>query len=274
MPGRIHATAVLSVAIIALMAVTACSGGDRPDRFILATTHTLEDSGLLDTLTARYAVEHPGQRMDVVVAGSGEVLAIGERGDADVLLTHAPEEERAFVEAGHGTARIPVMHNTFVIAGPTDDSAGVAMANSAADAFTRIARSTSTFVSRGDDSGTHHKELSVWALAGTKPAAVRYIEAGAGMADALRVASERRAYILTDIATFLTIKDRLDLELLYQGDAVLRNEYSLIVVATARNPSRAAELETWITSAPVQQRIGQFGRSAFGRPLFIPDAGK
>ncbi len=267
---------VRSVALAALcvMALASCGGETRAsDRFILATTHTLEDSGLLDSLTAGFAADHPEHPMDVVVAGSGEVLAMGSRGDVDAVLTHDPAGETAFVAQGHGLERRPVMHNTFVIAGSTRDSARVARAPSAVDAFTRIRTTGQPFVSRGDDSGTHRKELSIWKAAGGKPQA-NYIEAATSMADALRVANERHAYILTDLATFLTIKDRLDLELLFQGDTVLRNDYSMIVLTRARNAAAANAFADWITSVPVQKKIGQFGRSAFGRPLFSGDASK
>ena len=275
---------MLLAALYAVLVVGCSGSGDSDKRLLLATTHTLEDSGMLDSLVAQFRASNPAERLEVIVAGSGEVMAIGERGDADVLLTHTPDAERTFVAAGHGVARRPVMRNSFVIAGPTTDPARAAMASSAADAFTRIRGARQPFVSRADDSGTHRKEVAIWRAAGVadpaagarsgagRGGASSYIEAGVGMADALRIADERHAYILTDIATFLTIKDRLDLELLYQGDALLRNEYSVIVVSNARNRAGATLFADWITSAPVQTEIGKFGRSAFGRSLFIGDA--
>jgi tungstate transport system substrate-binding protein len=253
--------------------LAACNGGSGKDRFILATTHTLEDSGLLDSLATQFKADHPEHPMSVVVAGSGEILVMGRRGDADALLTHAPSDEAAFVAEGYGVARIPVMHNTFVIAGPTEDPARAANANTAAEAFRRIGDAAQPFVSRGDDSGTHKKELALWAAVGRKPGS-NYIEAGTGMSDALRMASERGAYILTDLATFLMVKHQLRLELLYQGDPALRNEYSVIVVKNARNAAAANAFAQWIVGEPAQKRINAFGRSAFGRSLFVGDAGR
>ncbi|MEO5509587.1 MAG: substrate-binding domain-containing protein [Longimicrobiales bacterium] len=264
----------LALAIGAAVVFTSCSreNASSSPRLLLATTHTVEDSGLLDTLVTQFRADHPGVDLQVVVAGSGEVLTIARRGDVDVLLTHSPDDERAFVTDGFGVARRPVMHNSFVLAGPSTDSAKAAAASTAVDAFTRIHASGQLFISRGDDSGTHRKEQSVWKAAGITPDAAHYLEAGAGMADALRVASQKHAYILTDLATLLTLQDKTELELLYQGDPVLRNDYSVIVVRNARNGIAAELFASWITSASVQKRIAEFGRSTVGRSLFIGDA--
>jgi tungstate transport system substrate-binding protein len=263
---------MLPLAIVFAAVLAACNrGASSSPRLLLATTHTLEDSGLLDTLVTQFRADHPDVDLQVVVAGSGEVLTIARRGDADVLLTHSPDDERKFVADGFGVERRAVMHNAFVLAGPTLDSAKTASASTAVDAFTRIHVARQLFISRGDDSGTHRKEQAVWKAAGITPDPAHYLEAGSGMADALRVASQKHAYILTDLATFLTLQDKLDLELLYQGDPILRNDYTVIVVREARNLKGAEVFASWITSAPVQKRIEGFGRAQFGRSLFTAD---
>ena len=260
------------IALAASLASGCSSSAARDERLVIATTHTLEDSGLLDSLTAAFARDHPEQRLDVVVAGSGEVLTMGRRGDVDALLTHAPEDETAFVAAGYGMARLPVAHNEFLIAGPPEDPATIRHAPTAVDAFARIRRYRQAFVSRADDSGTHKKEKSIWKAARIAPDETHLVEAGTGMADALRVADQRRAYILTDLATYLTLQKNLILVDLFHGDAVLRNDYSVIVVSSARNRTGAEMFAAWIRSESVQKMIGEFGRAQLGRSIFIPDA--
>jgi tungstate transport system substrate-binding protein len=250
-----------------------CGGcGRRAQRLLLATTFTVEDSGLLDSLRAGFQSAYPDAGLEVVVASSGEVLTIGRRGDADVLLTHAPEAERSFVAAGYGVERRAVMHNEFIVAGPPSDPAHASAADGAVDAFRRIHAAAAPFISRADDSGTHRRELSIWKAAGISPSWSSYMEAGTGMADVLRIADQRRAYALADLATFLMLEDKLSLELLYRGDSLLRNDYSVIVVKAARNAKGAELFADWITGPSAQEMIGRYGRPRFARPLFIGDA--
>lgn len=255
--------------------VLACMAGcadDRPPRLLLGSTHTLEDSGILDALTRAWQRDHDGRhRLSVVVAGSGEIIAMARRGDLDVLLVHSPRDEKALVASGRAVSRQPVMHNEFVLLGPGADPASVATAATAADALRRIADASAPFVSRGDSSGTHRKEQELWALARTTPAWGGYLEAGTGMAEALRLASERHAYILSDRATFEVLREDLRLVVLHEGDEVLRNPYSVLVVADARNPDGARDFAAWLRGAEVQRLIGAYRNGGTGRALFVPD---
>jgi tungstate transport system substrate-binding protein len=212
----------------------------------------------------------------VVAVGSGQALALGRRGDADVLLVHDPAGEAAFMAAGAGETRRPVMHNAFVVVGPPVDPAGVRGAGSAAEAFRRVARAGQPFVSRGDASGTHQKERALWGRAGVEPAGDWYVRAGAGMAQALRMANEKRAYTLTDRATFLAQLRGLDLAVLLDGDPALANPYSVIVVSPARHPhvraDAARRLAAYLTSGEGRCVIAEFGKARLGEPLFfVPD---
>ena len=239
----------------------------------LATTTSTRDSGLLDELVPRFEKE-AGIRVKVVAVGSGQALELGRRGDADVLLTHAPKAEEQFVVEGHGDERLPVMHNDFVLVGPPADPASIEGQSSIVEAFRRIALSGSPFVSRGDESGTHTKEQEVWKEAGITPEGDWYIEAGAGMAAALRMASEKRACTLADRGTFLAQRDRLDLTILSEGDPLLRNPYAIIVVSADKhagvNHEAATRFAQFLRSAEVQRAIGEFGVERFGQPLFFP----
>ncbi|MGH7128127.1 MAG: substrate-binding domain-containing protein [Planctomycetaceae bacterium] len=237
---------------------------------VLATTHTVEDSGLLEVLDSAFAAAHPELRLRVVVAGSGEVLEIGRRADADVLITHAPAAELRFVEDGYGVDRRAIMHNDFVVYGPSADPAGVASAKDAAEAFARIAAAGAPFVSRGDDSGTHRKELAIWRLAGIVPAGDWYLEAGLGQADALRVASERGAYMLADRATYTVLRPSLRLMPLVRGDSMLINRYAVTLITRAANAAGARTFADWVVGPAAAALIRGLGRDADGVPLFIP----
>jgi tungstate transport system substrate-binding protein len=243
-------------------------GGGRA--VVLASTTSTEDSGLFDVLLPAFHDAHRGLRVRLVAVGSGEALALGRRADADVLLVHSPADEEAFMRAGFGTSRRPVMSNDFVIAGPADDPAAVA-GTSGADALRRIAAAGAPFVSRGDSSGTHRMELQLWAVAGSTPArSAWYMEVGQGMGDALRIASERAAYVLTDRATFAFLESSLQLNILLEGDSTLLNPYSVITVAGARNARGASAFAEWLVTEAAQSLIGAYGRERFGRPLFEP----
>lgn len=247
---------------------------EKPDDVItLATTTSTRDSGLLDALLPEFT-QQTGIEVKVVAVGSGQALAMGRRGDADVLLTHAPAAEAEFMSAGYGSSRRPVMHNDFVLVGPEAQRQSFEDANSIIDVFQRIAEEKTTFVSRGDDSGTHKKELSLWKQADIAPAGEWYIEAGAGMAQILRIADEKQALTLTDRGTYLSQRGRLDLVVVYENDPLLRNDYTVIVV----NPQKYAGVDVngatrfadFLTAAETQQKIAGYGVEKFGQPLFFP----
>jgi tungstate transport system substrate-binding protein len=243
---------------------------------VLASTTSTEDSGLFDALLPAFEKANPKYRIVVVAVGSGEALAIARRGDADVLLVHSPAAESTFMAEGYGDRRRVVMFNDFVIVGDSSDPARIRGQGDAAAALAQIARTRSPFVSRGDQSGTHTKELSLWKAAGIAPdsnAAVRwYRDVGQGMGETLRIANERRAYTVSDRGTYLASKNSIALQILVEGDPRLRNPYSVITVQAAKHQAGAQQFADWIVSAPAQQLIGSFGVARFGQPLFIPDA--
>ena len=266
------------ILVIAALALCGCGddeegAGASPERgtLLLATTTSTRDSGLLDELLPRFERDS-GCSVKTLAVGSGEAMELGERGDADVLLVHSPQDERTFMEDGHGASRKAVMHNDFVIVGPPDDPARVREADDAPSALARIAERAAPFASRGDDSGTHAKELSLWEAAGVDPKGSWYVETGQGMGETLTIADQKRAYTLSDRGTFLAI-DNLDSELLVErGDSLLNPYHVIVVKGDDINEDCARDFSTWITSAPVQRAIGAFGRAEFGEPLFFPDA--
>jgi tungstate transport system substrate-binding protein len=255
---------------LALTMFTAC-GDARPPRLVLGTTHTLEDSGVLSVLTDAYIEEHgSSHRLSVVVAGSGEILAMAQLGDVDVVLSHAPDAELALVAAGGAESRLAVMHNDFVLLGPLSDPAGAAGAGPAVVAFRRIAAAEQPFVSRGDDSGTHRREQAVWAEAQLDPGWSAYIEAGTGMAEALRLASQRNAYILSDRATFEVLRTELQIGIVYENEDELVNEYSVLVTTGTGREAGARQLADWLAGARAQRLIGAYRAPGSDQPLFIP----
>jgi tungstate transport system substrate-binding protein len=240
----------------------------------LGTTTTLRDSGLLDVLLPMFE-RQSGIEVKPIVQGSGHTLELARRGDADVLLTHSPTAEEELVAEGFGISRQPVMHSEFLLLGPTSDPAGVEQTPSIADAFAAIARRQATFVSRGDESGTHFKELEIWRVAGVTPRGEWYLQAGSGMAETLRIADDRQAYVLSERATYLTERNNSSLALLCEGGELLVNPYSVIVVNPARHPHVHAEaadsFARFLRSAEARQAISTFGLDRFGEPLFVPD---
>ena len=254
--------------------IVGCSNTrDETKPLTLATTTSTRDSGLLKVLVPMFEKE-TGIEVKVVAVGSGQALELGRRGDADVLLTHAPDAEKRFMAEGYGEQRRGVMYNDFVLVGPQTDPARIKGQASITQAFQRIARSQSEFISRGDESGTHMKEKKIWKEATIAPAGNWYVRAGAGMAQALRIASEKRAYTLTDRGTFFFQRDRLDLTIHSQGDPLLRNPYAVIVVSSAKHPGvnhqAASRFSEFLLSPKVQRIIGKFGVERFGQPLFFP----
>ena len=244
---------------------------------ILATTTSLQDSGLLDVLVPAFE-KASGHTVKTVAVGTGQALTMGQQGNADVLFVHAPTQEQAFMDAGWGVDRRLVAHNYFWIVGPASDPAGISGMTSAVDAFKKIAASGATFVSRGDNSGTNTKELALWMSAGITPKGSWYIESGQGMGATLQIASEKTGYTLTDTATFLSSQANLALEALVKSDSSLINIYSVIAVNPAKwpkvNAAGAKAFEDYVTGTAGQQIIATFGIDTFGIALFHADAGK
>jgi tungstate transport system substrate-binding protein len=274
--------AILLAPLTGLAPFAACgddddAGSQRTDRpVILATTTSTQDSGLLDVLVPAFERES-GLQVKTVAVGSGEAIEMGKRGEADVLLVHSPDDEDTFMATGKGGKRRLVMHNDFVVVGPPDDPAGI-KGMSSTEALERIADKEAPFMSRGDDSGTHNLELKLWDEAGVKPSGSWYQETGQGMGATLRVADQKGAYTVSDRGTYLSTKDSSDLAVLVEGEPRLLNIYHVIDIdpsAGARvNAAGGRAFARWIVSPRAQAMIGAFGRNEFGRPLFVPDAGK
>ncbi|MFZ5824246.1 MAG: substrate-binding domain-containing protein [Bacillota bacterium] len=267
------------VATAALL--SGCGAGSTPgssDRtVILATTTSTQDSGLLDVLLPLFE-KQSGYQVKPIAVGTGQALVMGERGEADLLLVHAPASERVLVEKGVAVNRRLVMHNDFVIVGPPGDPAGVKGVRTGAEALARIAQAGAPFFSRGDNSGTHQKELALWKATGLTPEGRWYQQTGSGMGQTLNVASEKGGYALTDRATFLSLRKHLKLELVLEGDAPLLNIYHVMQVNPARfdrvNAEGAKALADFFLSPEAQEAIGRFGVDRYGQPLFFPDGGK
>jgi len=263
------------LAAVFALASAAPATGAMPS-VILATTTSTADTGLLDVLVPAFE-RASGYSVKTIAVGTGAALAMGERGDADVLLVHAPSAEEAYMTKGRGLSRALVMHNAFIVVGPPSDPAHVKGTASAQDAFVAIARSRVPFVSRGDGSGTNIKELALWKAAGVMPDAALYLKTGSGMADTLHVASQKAAYTLSDDGTYLSQRATLVLAPLVESAKDLRNVYHVIVVkplaGRISNEPGAEAFARFLTSAEGQSIIAAYGRERFGRPLFAPDAG-
>ncbi len=266
---RYRATVCLATVGLLVLQAGGCGGVDR--RVVtLGIPTTIQDSGLLEALLPEFERAHPGYRLRSVAAGSGELLALGARGDVDVLLAHAPAAEERFMAEGHGSLRRRVMENDFVIVGPAADPAGVRGMTDAAAALARIAAAGATFISRGDESGTHQKERALREAGSVPAGGAGYREAGQGMGQVLRAASELGAYTLCDRATFTNLQGALRLDVLVEGDPRLLNVYSVIVVDRAREPQAARAIADWLTSETGRRVIGAYGVERFGAPLFRP----
>jgi len=253
-------------------ALEAASGEE--GRLLLATTTSTEDSGLLDYILPDFEEKY-NATVDVVAVGTGQALELGANGDADVVLVHARAREDEFVAEGNGTQRYDVMYNDYVIVGPADDPARIQGMTDAAAALAQLASEEALFVSRGDDSGTHTKELSIWAAAEIEPSGDWYQSAGQGMGEVLTITAEQQGYTLSDRATYATRKAAgLELEILVEGDPVLFNPYGVIPVNPEKHPSVNAELAQafadWITSLETQELIA--GYEVEGQALFTPDS--
>ena len=254
-------------------ALFAAGCANQPETIILATTTSTQDSGLLDELIPRFT-EQTGIHVKAIAVGTGQALQIARRGDADVVLVHDPAAEKLFLDEGHGAFHSDVMHNDFILVGPGTDPAGARAQKSIGNALERIARTHSSFISRGDQSGTHQKEKAIWANRGIEPGGAWYISAGTGMGQLLRMAQEKQAYTLADRGTFLSQRGKLDLEILVEGDAELFNPYSVIVVNPAKHRnlrSKAARaFADFLVGREGQEIIAGFGKEEWGQPLFVP----
>lgn len=249
-----------------------------PEEVVLATTTSVQDSGLLDVLVPEFEKES-GYNLKVIAVGTGQALAMGQRGDADVLVVHAPGSEKALFDDGSAINRRLVMHNDFVIVGPESDPAGIAGMSSAVDAMKKIADTGSTFISRGDDSGTNKMELSLWKKAGVEPEGESWYEqSGQGMGPTLQIANQKDAYTLTDRGTYLAQSENLSLVVLVEGDPLLLNVYSVMEVNPDKfdlvNSAGGKAFADFMVSDTAQQMIGAFVDEKSGKQLFIPDGDK
>lgn len=246
---------------------------------LLATTTSTRDAGLLDSLLPMFE-RRTRYTVKVIAVGSGQALELGRRGDADVVLAHAPETERALLDSGYFLSRRLVMHNDFLIVGPAADPAGLRDMNDALAALRRISGRRATFISRGDESGTHKLEQRLWRSLGlARPrGAAWYVESGQGMAATLQMADQKRAYTITDRATYLAWRDKIQLVPQVEGDPVLYNVYHVMEVnpknAPRVNAAGGRALADFLLAPDIQALIGEFGKSRFGQSLFVPDAGK
>lgn len=268
--------AIMLIVLILVSVVAGC-GGQNKKEVILATTSSTQDSGLLDVLIPLFE-QKTGYKVKPIAVGTGQALAMGERGEADVLLVHAPASEMKLVESGVAVNRQPVMHNDFIVVGPKGDPAGIKGLKTATEAFGKIAQDQAFFVSRGDDSGTHKKEKDIWKKAGVEPGGQWYQESGSGMGQTLNIASEKQGYTLTDRATYLALKKNLALEILLEGEANLLNIYHVMQVNPQKfdkvNAEGGKAFVDFFIAPKTQEVIGKFGVDKYGQPLFFPDAGK
>lgn len=264
----------LTTASLILVSYSASSAED-VSRIRLATTTSTYHSCLLDYLLPIFEKE-AGYKVDVIATGTGKALKMGENGDVDLVMTHAPKSEEEFVDSGFGVLPRKLMYNDFVLVGPNSDPAKVTEQKNVLDAFSHIAKDGVTFISRGDDSGTHKKELGIWAQAKIEPNFGGYKSVGQGMGPTLNMASELQAYTLTDRGTWLAYQNKLDLKIVYQGDDKLFNPYQVILINPERYPTTnykgAKAFSDWLVSEEGQQKINSFTLN--GQQLFVANADK
>ena len=245
---------------------------------ILATTTSTQDTGLLDVLIPIFE-KKAGYFVKTIAVGSGQAMTMGQKGEADVLLVHSPAAEKKFVSEGYGINRRLVMHNDYIIVGPSEDTAKIKGLKSSSESFKKIASAKGLFLSRGDNSGTHAKEKDIWKAAGINPEGEKwYQQTGLGMGQTLNVAAEKKGYTLADRGTCLALKKNLGLDILVEGDAILLNIYHVIEVNPAKwpkvNAAGAKAFADFMVSKETQDIVKTFGVEKFGSPLFFPDAGK
>ncbi|MCE5285948.1 MAG: substrate-binding domain-containing protein [Pelosinus sp.] len=275
--------AFIGLAVLFMLSFVGCSKVEEkkaappqnPD-VILSTTTSTQDSGLLDVLLPAFE-KKTGYKVKTIAVGSGQALAMGEKGEADVLLVHAPDAEKKVVASGAAINRRLVMHNDFIIVGPADDPARI-RGKTAVEALKSIAQGAKLFVSRGDDSGTDKMEKSLWKTANIKPAGAWYLEAGAGMGQTLKIADEKRGYTLSDRATFLAQQKNVALAIALEGDPKLLNIYHVMEVNPEKfakvNNAGAKAFADFLLSEEGQALIATYGKDKYGQPLFFADSGK
>ncbi|MBM4431193.1 MAG: extracellular solute-binding protein [Chloroflexi bacterium] len=267
--------------VLALMAGCKPSPTPTPvpevQKLILATTTSTADSGLLDYLLPEFEAQY-NAKVEVIAVGTGQAIKTAEQGDADVILVHDRAKEDKFVAEGYGVNRQDVMYNDFVIVGPKEDPASIKGLTDAAAALAKIAAAQAPFASRGDESGTHSKEKTIWAQAGIEPGGDWYFSLGQGMGETLTFANEKGAHALTDRGTYLSRREGLELLIVVEGDPILFNPYGVIAVNPEKHPhvkyDLAMKFIEWLTSVETQKKIGEFGIERFGQPLFYPSATK
>ena len=245
---------------------------------ILATTTSTQDTGLLDVLNPIFE-KKTGYFVKTISVGSGQAMAMGKKGEADVLLVHSQDAEKKLVAEGYGINRRLVMHNDYIIIGPPGDPAGIKGLKSGTEAFKKIASAQSIFMSRGDNSGTNAKEKAIWKKAEINPEGQKwYQQTGLGMGQTIAIAAEKKVYTLADRGTYLALKKNLGLDILVEGDAILLNIYHVIEVNPNKwpkvNAAGAKAFADFMVSRQVQGIIKTFGVDKYGSPLFFPDAGK
>lgn len=269
---------LIIVAIIVALGTATVFAAPKQKNIILATTTSTQDSGLLDVLIPMFEKE-TGYFVKTIAVGSGQAMAMGQKGEADVMLVHSPDAEKKFIEQGYGINRRLIMHNDFIIVGPGTDPAKIKGVKSSTEALKVIAKVNALFLSRGDNSGTHAKEKTLWKKAGINPGGQKwYQETGLGMGQTLNVAAEKKGYILADRGTYLALKKNLGLDILVEGDAALLNIYHIMEVSVTKwpkvNADGAKAFADFMVSKKTQDIIKTFGVDKFGSPLFFPDAGK
>ncbi|MDP1992672.1 MAG: substrate-binding domain-containing protein [Syntrophales bacterium] len=272
------AAVMIAVVMLMGMASSVPAAGPAQKNLILATTTSTQDSGLLDVLIPVFE-KKTGYFVKTIAVGSGQAMAMGQKGEADVLLVHSPDAEKKFMAEGYGVNRLIVMHNDFVVIGPPADPATIKEAKSTPEAFKKIAAAGALFLSRGDNSGTHAKEKGIWKAAGINPESQKwYQQTGLGMGQTLNVAAEKKGYTLADRGTWLSLQKNLGLPILKEGDPILLNVYHVIAVNPVKwpkvNADGAKSFSDFMVSAETQGIVKTFGVEKYGGALFFPDAGK
>ncbi|MEI7672940.1 MAG: substrate-binding domain-containing protein [Deltaproteobacteria bacterium] len=274
---KVFGLALVAAVFLIGIALPACAAGPAQKNLILATTTSTQDSGLLDILNPLFE-QKTGYFVKTISVGSGQALAMGEKGEADVLLVHSPDAEKKLMAEGFGVDRLLVMHNDYIVLGPAADPAGIKGAKTTPEAFKKIAAAGALFLSRGDNSGTHSKEKGIWKAAGINPVGQKwYQETGLGMGQTLNVANEKNGYLLADRGTYLALKKTMSLNILKEGDPILLNIYHVIKVNPAKwpkvNVAGAKAFSDFMLSGETQGIIKTFGVAKYGGALFFPDAG-
>ena len=269
---------ILIMALILAANVMSAQAAPKQKNIILATTTSTQDTGLLDVLIPIFE-KQTGYFVKTIAVGSGQAMAMGQKGEADVLLVHSPDAEKTFIAEGLGVNRRLVMHNDFVIVGPSADQAKIKNTKSAAEALKLIASAEALFISRGDNSGTNAQEKKLWKAAAINPEGQKwYQQTGLGMGQTLNVTAEKKGYTLTDRGTYLAMKKNLNMDILVEGDAALLNIYHVMEVNIAKwpkvNAAGAKAFADFMLSKKTQGIIKSFGVDKYGSPLFFPDAGK